>query len=112
MNGKNCPNCGAPYDVSSDTCPYCKTSYFDMSAIDITSHEPFYLKLKVGGMIFTSKVTADPEVSIEVVQDDRQCVDSMGNIVSTIIVDSHCDIAMTLRSVPDGRGNLFTIKED
>lgn len=108
---RNCPNCGAPYDISSDTCPYCKTSYFDMTAIDITSHEPFYLKLKVGSMIFTSKVYANPEMSIEVVQDDCQCVNSMGNIVQTTIVDRHCDITMTLRSVPDDRGNLFTMKE-
>ena len=48
---KNCPNCGAPYDTVLDKCPYCSTSYFDMSAMDINSQQPFYLKLRYGDMI-------------------------------------------------------------
>ena len=46
MKGRNCPNCSAPYNVELNKCPYCGTSYYDLSAIDITTHEPFYLKIK------------------------------------------------------------------
>ena len=42
----NCPNCGAPYDIDKNKCPYCGTSYFDMSAIDFENGKPFYLKIK------------------------------------------------------------------
>lgn len=45
--GKNCPNCGAVYEVEKNKCPYCGTSYFDMSAIDFTTNEPIYLKIRI-----------------------------------------------------------------
>lgn len=45
-NNKNCPNCGAPYNIELNKCPYCHTSYYDLSALDFTSNEPFYLKIK------------------------------------------------------------------
>jgi len=37
---RNCPNCGAPYDVQLNKCPYCDTSYFDLSCLQI-GDEPF-----------------------------------------------------------------------
>lgn len=46
MHNKNCPNCGAPYDIGLNKCPFCGTSYYDLSALDLTSREPFYLKIK------------------------------------------------------------------
>jgi hypothetical protein len=46
MSNRNCPNCGAPYDVGLNKCPYCGTSYYDLSALDLTAREPFYLKIK------------------------------------------------------------------
>ena len=47
MIQRNCPNCAAPYDVEFNKCPYCGTSYYDLSALDLTAQEPFYLKIKV-----------------------------------------------------------------
>ena len=46
MKQRNCPNCGAPYDIDKNKCPYCGTSYYDLSALDFTKREPFYLKIK------------------------------------------------------------------
>lgn len=46
MSNRNCPNCGAPYDIGLNTCPYCGTSYYDLSALDLTARDPFYLKIK------------------------------------------------------------------
>lgn len=46
MTNRNCPNCGAPYDIDYNKCPYCGTSYYDLSALDFTGREPFYLKIK------------------------------------------------------------------
>ena len=42
---RNCPNCGAPYDVQLNKCPYCETSYFDLSCLQV-GDKPFYLKIK------------------------------------------------------------------
>ena len=44
--GKNCPNCGAPFDLGVDQCPFCGTIYFDMSCIDFTKEQPIFLKIK------------------------------------------------------------------
>lgn len=46
MKGRNCPNCGAALDSAACKCSYCGTSYFDISAIDIDSGTPFYLKMR------------------------------------------------------------------
>lgn len=46
MYNRNCPNCAAPYDINLNKCPYCGTSYYDLSALDLTAREPFYLKIK------------------------------------------------------------------
>lgn len=46
MKQKNCPNCGAPYDINATQCPYCGTSYFDLSFIDFEATEPFYIMIK------------------------------------------------------------------
>lgn len=43
---RNCPNCGAPYEVKLNKCPYCGTSYFDMSCLDMDGHTPCYIKVK------------------------------------------------------------------
>ena len=61
METRNCPNCAAPYDVALNKCPYCGTSYFDMSCIDINNEEPFYLKLRTGNFTFVSKVIAEAD---------------------------------------------------
>lgn len=44
MSKTNCPNCGAAKDASEIRCPFCGTAYLDMSAIDLYSHEPMWLK--------------------------------------------------------------------
>ena len=46
MHNRNCPNCAAPYNADLNKCPYCGTSYYDLSALDFTTREPFYLKIK------------------------------------------------------------------
>ena len=45
MSKTNCPNCGASKEVTDIRCPFCGTAYLDMTAIDLYSHEPIWLKL-------------------------------------------------------------------
>ena len=56
---RNCPNCAAPLQVENIRCPYCGTAYFDMSCIDLDTHEPFYLKINMHGYQVTSLVRPD-----------------------------------------------------
>ena len=53
---RNCPNCGAPYEIGGNRCAYCGTAYFDMSIIDMDAHEPFYLSIRTNGMLVTQLV--------------------------------------------------------
>lgn len=106
---RNCPNCGAPYDVTLNKCPYCGTSYFDLSAIDIYDTEPFYLKLKSGNMIFTSKVVVKSDVLIKISNDVTDITDGHGNIIKTIVSGKSVDIDIGFKSVVDGKTNtLYT----
>lgn len=41
---RNCINCGAPIDAETIKCPYCGTSYFDFTDIDVRS--PVILRIK------------------------------------------------------------------
>ena len=43
----NCVNCGAAIDIDSDKCPFCGTSYFDLTAIDFASKNPVALRLRL-----------------------------------------------------------------
>lgn len=46
MKEKNCPNCGSPYNPLFNACPYCGTSYFDLTSLDLTNKQPVFLKIK------------------------------------------------------------------
>ena len=98
---RNCPNCGAPYEVELNKCPYCGTSYFDLTAIDLYNREPFYLKLKAGNMIFTSKVIVKPDATILISQDSVECIGECGNIISKACVSNSVDIDIGFTSVLD-----------
>ena len=106
---KNCPNCGAPYDIALDKCPYCSTSYFDMSAMDINNQQPFYLKLRYGDMIFTSKVIAEPHIDINYCKDTVEAINLKNNRIKTIIKRNDVDVDIKFHSLLDDKGNLFTI---
>ena len=69
MSELNCPNCGAPISAENNKCPFCGTSYFDLSAIDANNHKPFYLKLRMGNTILTQLVKLSPDISIDFEQE-------------------------------------------
>jgi hypothetical protein len=87
MSNRNCPNCGAPYEINLNKCPFCGTSYYDLSALDFTSREPFYLKIKteMNGMpcYITQLVRPRADMSIEFSSETDDVYDSLGNRVCT-----------------------------
>ena len=89
MNNRNCPNCGAVYDVGLNKCPYCGTSYYDMSALDLTAREPFYLKIKTelnGQMCYiTQLVRFKPDMSIEIGSETVDVCDMSGAAVCSFV---------------------------
>ena len=109
MEQRNCPNCGAPYNVKLNTCPYCGTSYFDMSALNIDERRPFYLKLKVNDKIFTSKVVAEPDITVNFYEDTYSALGRYGE-VGRVVINRNIDIDMRFKSVYDPKGVLCTLE--
>ena len=113
MASKNCPNCAAPYDVGLNKCPYCGTSYFDMSCIDINSLEPFYLKIKSGNVTYTSKVVVKEDASITISEDAVDIVNKYGDKVGRVVTSKSVDIDIGFKSVADGKcSSLLTVFVD
>lgn len=87
MSKRNCPNCGAPYDISLNKCPYCNTSYYDLSALDLTAREPFYLKIKteMNGQQYyiTQLVRYNPDMTIEISNETVDCYSNFGYPICT-----------------------------
>lgn len=103
MQGRNCPNCGAALESNICKCPYCGTSYFDISAINIDDGEPFYLKLKMRDpcgketIIVTAFVRADPNLSITAEQDTLYC--QIGNGYKAFATPTQYHFNMNFHSV-------------
>lgn len=87
MYKRNCPNCAAPYDVDYNKCPFCGTSYYDLSALDFTTREPFYLKIKteMNGMpcYITQLVRPRADMSIEISSDTDDAYNVFGERLCT-----------------------------
>ena len=87
MSNRNCPNCGAPYDVDLNKCPYCGTSYYDMSALDFSTNEPFYLKIKttINGQscYITQLVRPSSELSMEICAETVDFTDVLGHTLGS-----------------------------
>ena len=90
---RNCPNCGVPYDVGLSKCPYCGTSYFDLSCLQIDG-DPFYLKIRTtDGLVITQKcILTSAQINIE---PHHLCVTDRNGIAIGSFVDS-TDMTTTL----------------
>ena len=115
MKGKNCPNCGAPYDMSLNKCPYCGTSYYDLSALDFTKCEPFYLKIKteINGApcYITQLVRPMANLSMTLSADTVDCCDCFGNILTTFNSSQTLTTDISFQAVtPNSGKSLMTIE--
>lgn len=111
--GKNCPNCGAPYDLNLDKCPYCDTLYFDLSAIDFTDDKPLFLKVKtvMSGRPATMTMKVAPELGGMKLSCNRDsCYDPYGHRSYTIQRDVDMSMAISFRVVPTSDGRLCAIR--
>lgn len=111
---RNCPNCAAPYDTSLSKCPYCGTSYFDLSAIDLTDGEPFYLKLKIKlgnkDCVVTQLVKPSCDVSIVCEYDSSYAYGGRGNKMINFKNSQTLKTNLNFESIPDKKNNLMTLE--
>ena len=78
MTGRNCPNCGSPYELERYSCPYCGTLYIDLTMIDFDNQVPFFLKIKTNGVVLTQRVLPQT-VTFDSYQDNTYCYGGRDN---------------------------------
>ena len=115
MSNRNCPNCGAPYDIALNKCPYCGTSYYDLSALDFTTHEPFYLKIKteMNGMpcYITQLVRPKADMSIDFSSETTDVYDMLGGRICTYTKSNTMTTNISFEAVTSpAHKNLCTIE--
>lgn len=112
-NLRNCMNCGAPFDVKSDRCSYCGTSFFDLTAMDLSSEKPFMLKLKLGDQIITQLVV--PMQEAEIVMNCDTYFAKNPRTLDPILAYTHHSFITTLQfqSVPwETHNDIVLIQEE
>ena len=109
MKTLNCPNCGAPIDSETNKCPYCNTSYFDFSNINIDENEPFFLRIKKGDMYITSLVKAK-NTDVKFITESANYYGGIGNAKMTSVTTStSVKLDIEFESVVQENGTLFTV---
>lgn len=106
-----CPRCGAPYDPYKSKCPYCLTSYFDMSSIDISDSKPFYLKLKSGGRVFTALVKTS-DAQLDFTEETIACCGRRNDakiLQTSFVLSKQVDISIKFNAVVDRSDNAETL---
>ena len=104
----NCPNCGAPINKETNKCPYCNTSYFDFSNVDIDNEEPFYLRIKKGDIYIVSLVKAK-NTNITFTTDSVTFYGYGDKKLGNVTTSSSVEIDMEFQSVLDKNKTLFQI---
>ena len=115
MNQRNCPNCGAPYDVKLNKCPYCGTSYYDLSALDIDAQEPFYLKIKsvINGKpcYITQLVRPMRDMSMELGMESTDIMGYGGSRLCSFVNSQTLTTNLRFQAIPSGANKeLCTIE--
>lgn len=109
MKEKNCPNCGFPYNPFLDTCPYCGTSYFNLTSLDLINKEPIFLKLKtlIDNKPVEITLFVRPELKSIEVNTDTEYVYSgpHHNLKSATITNQSIIPVLTFTGLPFGNDN-------
>lgn len=110
---RNCPNCAAPLQAEEIKCPYCGTSYIDMSCIDLENHEPFYLKINMHGCQMITMVR--PEVANMTISAGAQYAYGGRGMQKFISyqTDPEVNIDISFSGIPNSKNHIITyIKEN
>lgn len=105
----NCPNCGAPLEIGEVKCPYCGTTYYDLSAIDFDSNEPIFLTIRKNNILITQKVKPQT-FSFESSCDEVFATDNKGHRLMALKTNMTLDTNITFTAIPDKNNRLAVIK--
>lgn len=110
----NCVNCGAAIDTSVTKCPFCGTSYFDLTSIDFSSPSPAYFHLKIpsshGDLLMT--MLARPKLEDMTIEEDgMKITGGRGEALWWYTSEKRVALGISIHPVPMPDNNtLFTVE--
>lgn len=117
MKRTNCVNCGAAIDIEATKCPFCGTSYFDLTAVDLCSKEPIALKLRIPGVdgrsaILTQLVVPKFEnCSFTIHNENYDVCDMLGRKIASFVQSCSTLTELSFVSVRNpNNGTLYTLE--
>lgn len=114
MSRTNCVNCGAAIDTDEIKCPFCGTTYLDMTAIDFNTDKPVVCKFLLPGTDrYVLSMLALPMLDDIVMQDETVSVESDWSVypVATLTTGMTVTADVRFKAVPHPKTDtLFTIK--
>ena len=113
MSKTNCINCGATKDTSEIKCPFCGTTYLDMTAIDFTSDDPvvcqFVLPYSKDKIIMS--MLAHPQLDELKMQSNETEITSFGAPIYKITESKEMNVGISFKPVVNRKTNeLFSVK--
>ena len=119
MSKTNCINCGAAKDTSEIKCPFCGTTYLDLTSIDFSSDDPVVCQFVlpdsfhrgISSKMVMSMVAVPHLDAIEQNVDTVDCLSPYGARLCSVV--SSYDINVGVSFTPVYRGNdktLFTLQ--
>lgn len=110
----NCPNCAAPIEPELNKCPYCGTTYFDMSCIDFENEKPFYLKIKTKWNNIDCYITQFVKPKLTTIEQSYSTYDlrrGKGNpIIKSGVYEKELTTNISFSGIPFGNNELMRIK--
>lgn len=110
----NCPNCAAPIEPELNKCPYCGTTYFDMSCIDFENEKPFYLKIKTkwnGIDCYITQFVKPKLTTIKQFYSTNSITGGIGNsAIARMSTETRLTTNVSFSSLPFGENELMRIE--
>ncbi len=110
MSKTNCINCGAAKDTSEIKCPFCGTTYLDLTAIDFSSDDPVVCQFVLPEEFrpgfrgakgrFIMSMLARPQLENITMQANTVDVSgSFGNHIASFVTDYDINIGVSFKPV-------------
>lgn len=111
MSKTNCINCGAAKDTSDIKCPFCGTSYVDLTALDLDKNEKVALVFKAPGGKYTVSMLARPYFdSMNVQYHSKDIYADNGNILAQFTDSATVEVGITFQPVCQKNNVLYTVQ--
>lgn len=119
MSKTNCINCGAAKDTSEIKCPFCGTTYLDLTAIDFDSEDPvvcqFILPSSIkgsDGQKLVMSMLAKPHLEqIEQSNDTVNVYAGWGTQpIASFVSERHINIGVSFAPITREDGSILTLE--